>query len=175
MSIDYNLFDKVDLGCGTVYTKNFLRVDKNVDVNPDICVDLEKPDWPLLSNHFIEIKCVHVVEHLHEINVFLNEVVRISKCGCRFVVEFPHFSNNFIEPDHRRAYGLHALVSRPEIKVDKMRLEWSPNRKNKSKLYYFMDWFITSVANYNPYVCERVWCYWVGGFSNVVLSGKIIK
>lgn len=31
------------------------------------------------------------------------------------------------------------------------------------------------MANHSPYPAERIWCYWVGGFSNVQLKGHIDK
>ena len=169
------LLDKVDLGCGLVHKQGFLRVDYNSEVAPDLCFDLEVKPWPLSSDFFREINCSHVVEHLSDTRVFLSETVRIAKNGARFRFEFPHYSVSFIEPGHLRGYGLHALALFPQFKVEHVRLEWSPDRKDKSLLYYVLDKIITSLANLNPYITERVFCYWVGGFSNVVLTGRIEK
>lgn len=166
---------KVDLGCGPVRKQGFLRVDWDRSVNPDLAFDLERRPWPLPSNHFTEIYSSHVVEHLTDIDVFLSEAVRIAAPNARFRFEFPHYSVAFIEPEHRRGYRLHALALHPEFKVEKARLEWSPDRKGKSRLYYLFDRVITWLANLNPYMTERVWCYWFGGFSNVVLEGHVDK
>ena len=175
MEIKPVLLDKVDLGSGTVRKEGYLRVDHDVGVNPDLCFDLEVKPWPLSSDFFREIYCSHVVEHLSDTRVFLSETVRIAKAGASFRFEFPHYSVASIEPDHRRGYGLHALALFPQFKVEWVKLEWSPHREGKSLFYYVLDEIITRLANLNPYVTERVFCYWVGGFSNVVLTGRIEK
>ena len=167
--------DKIDIGCGPVHKLGFLRVDHDASMDPDVCFELETTPWPLPSNYFNEVNCTHVIEHLTDSKVLLNEIIRIARDGCVFNIEFPHFSNSFIEPDHRRGYGLHALALFPEFRVERVRLEWSPHRKGKSHLFYLMNWLINKLANVNPYVTERVFCYWVGGFSNVVLIGRIKK
>ena len=32
---------------------------------------------------------------------------------------------------------------------------------------------ISRLANLNPYLCDRVWCYWVGGFD--LIEGEFIR
>ncbi len=54
-------------------------------------------------------------------------------------------------------------------------MEWSSGRENKGLPYRIANNVLTHLANHNPYVCERTWCYLVGGFSNVILEGIINK
>lgn len=168
------MIDKIDLGCGPIYREGFLRADFSDEFKPDVLFDLNVIPWPLPDNHFAVIYSSHVIEHLPDINPFLREAIRISKHGCRFRFEFPHYSVYAIEPGHLRGYGLHALEYFKEFRTEERRLEWSPGR-DKGRLYSFLDSVITSLANVNPFIAERLWCYWVGGFSNVVLKGWINK
>ncbi len=166
---------KLDIGCGPIYRKGFERMDFDFHVKPDIQWDLNIPNWPIKHNTYDVIVSSHVIEHLPEINPFLREVLRIAKDGCKFRFDFPHYSVVFIEPTHRRGYGCHALTSFKEFIVENIRMEWSSGRENKGLPYRIANNVLTHLANYNPYVCERTWCYLVGGFSNVILEGYINK
>ena len=166
---------KLDIGSGHIIRKGFERIDFDKDAKPDILWNINNVPWPIPNNVYDEIICYHVIEHLPEINPFLREVLRISKDGAKFRFDFPHYSVTFIESSHRRGYGCHALGSFKEFVIKKPRMEWSSGRENKNMPCRIANNVLTHLANYNPYVCERVWCYLVGGFSNVILEGSINK
>ncbi len=166
---------KLDIGSGPIYRKGFTRMDFDKNVRPDILWDLNKFPWPIDNDSYDRVESHHTIEHLPEISPFLREVTRIAKDGSTYRFEFPHYSVAFIEPGHRRGYGLHALSYHKQFVNDLIRLEWSPDRKNKGILFKIMDKTFTFFGNLSPYKTERIWCYWVGGFSNVVLEGHIDK
>ncbi len=166
---------KLDIGGGSIIREGYERIDIDKTVNPDIHHDLNKIPWPIESALYDEIVSYHTIEHLLDINPFLREVTRIAKDRSNFHFEFPHYSVTFIEPGHRRAYGLHALEYHKQFVLTKRRMEWSPNRENKGIVYRLLNKLISFFANLAPYKCERLWCYWVGGFSNVILDGYIDK
>lgn len=167
----------IDLGCGERRKEGFIRVDWNPLVEPDYCFDLGQGNWPLKSNTYNIIHCNHVFEHLTEIDMMLKEIIRIAKPGAFFYFSFPHYSVASIEPDHRGRWGIHCLALNPEFKLyekDGVRVGWSP-RRDKGWLYRFFNTVLSWFANLNPYLWERVFCYWFGGFSEVILQGRIEK
>ncbi len=166
---------KLDIGGGPIIRKGYERIDFDVETEPEIWHDLNIVPWPIKDNTYDEIISYHTIEHLPELNPILREILRIAKDGARFRFDFPHYSVVFIEPTHRRGYGCHALTSFKEFIIKKPRMEWSSGRENKSLPYRIMNNVLTHLANHNPYVCERTWCYLVGGFSNVILEGVIDK
>ncbi len=166
---------KLDIGGGPIIRRGYERIDFDMLVKPDILWDLNKIPWPINNETYDRIVSFHTIEHLPEINPFLREVTRIIKDKGTFRFDFPHYSVAFIEPGHRRGYGCHALSYHKQFIHKKPRMEWSSGRENKKLPYRIINKVLTHLANKNPYVCERVWCYLVGGFSNVILEGHIDK
>lgn len=34
---------------------------------------------------------------------------------------------------------------------------------------------LTKLANVNIHFCERIWCYWVGGFNEIYVEMRVVK
>ncbi|MEZ5980219.1 MAG: methyltransferase domain-containing protein [Planctomycetota bacterium] len=94
----------LDLGCGPRKVPGSYGVDRHAYDGVDQVLDLDSPPWPLPSDHFTEIHARHVIEHVHDVVAFMQEVRRIAAPGCTVTIEAPHFSslNAFRDPTHKR-------------------------------------------------------------------------
>ena len=97
---------KLNLGCGQSKVPGFVNVDKFGE--PDVRHDLELFPWPWPDNHFVEVRAIHVLEHLGKdadnfIGV-MKELYRVCAGGARIQVTVPHpRHDNFLsDPTHVR-------------------------------------------------------------------------
>jgi hypothetical protein len=168
------LSSKIDLGCGLIYKKGYLRVDINPKVCPDKIIDLENPRWDLPYNHFNVIECDHVIEHFKDSSRFLYEIINIAKDGAKFRFNLPHYTHAWSDPDHKRAYGLNLLSFYTEYQVKNVRLGLITDINNKSYTIKTINTIINSIVNIRPYLFER-FGYIVGGYMNMTIEGIIKK
>ncbi|MBD3207964.1 MAG: methyltransferase domain-containing protein [Candidatus Nealsonbacteria bacterium] len=169
---------KVDLGCGADKKPGFIGVDINPSSSADVIWDLEKKPYPFQDGSVAEVYCDHVVEHLESLGLFLDEVYRICKDGSEMTLIFPHYSRSWFSNQHKRAYGIKILNGyQKKFKVIsvKMNYTWYGwNHWHKVPLYIVI-FIIDLMANLSPEFCERVWCYWFGGFDNVIVKARVKK
>lgn len=99
----------VDLGCGASKWPGAVGVDIVCAPGVDVVCDLNRPPWPLESNHFDRVVCRHVIEHVHDMVAFLGEIHRIAKPGAEVVFETPHYSSrdSWGDPEHRWHLATH--------------------------------------------------------------------
>jgi SAM-dependent methyltransferase len=108
-----NLNDKkiIDLGCNNrklIGTENIIRVDL-IKSAPDIIeADFNKPPLPFSDSFADEIHCYHVLEHLKEPALFLEEINRISKPNAKILIAVPHYSSPvaYGDPTHLHQFSL---------------------------------------------------------------------
>ena len=79
---------KVDIGCGRFKAGGFIGIDKAPDVGADIVCDIEQ-SIPLPDHSVSEVRMSHVLEHLHEVDFVLAELVRICRPGARLFFIVP--------------------------------------------------------------------------------------
>jgi len=177
--------DKLNLGCGRFKKKGFLNMDIDPDTNPDLMWDLDKTPYPFDEESFLLIEADHVLEHLNNPFKIMKELNRILKLGGKLIIKVPHASRGFTHADHKRGFdvtfplyfdkkfqGGYAGIP---LKLKSMRLTWSAQPYLKkvtlSSFEYFGMTFLGKIfdffANSSPYVCSRLWCYWVGGFEEI--------
>ena len=62
-----------------------------------------------------------------------------------------------------------------------VRLEWwdaetmATKTISKAILLRVASQFINFLANRHPFLCERLWCRWVGGFDNIIYRLEVRK
>jgi ubiquinone/menaquinone biosynthesis C-methylase UbiE len=166
---------KLNLGCGPDYRKGWVNVDQQACFKPDQIVNLDSFQWPWADNSVDEIFCSHVLEHLHHPERAWAECGRILKPGGRVTMIVPHFSRSWLSGTHKRAFSLPALDAFavegycPKGVLRKIRQELhyvrhvSYNNKTIFIIAPLVDW----LANKHQTLCERIWCYWVGGFDEI--------
>jgi hypothetical protein len=93
----------IDLGCGSHKVEGAIGVDKHPYPGVDKIVDLDVTPWPLDSDSFETIYAHHVIEHVVDIPLFMNEIHRIGSDGAMVYIVTPHFSSvsSWGDPTHR--------------------------------------------------------------------------
>ena len=98
---------RLNLGCGERHFQGFINVDKYGC--PDLKVDLETFPWPWEDDSTVEIRLIHVLEHLGQTtDVYLEifkEMHRICRHGAHIMIKVPHYRHQFFfdDPTHVRA------------------------------------------------------------------------
>ena len=180
---------KLNLGCGNEKLKDCINVDNNQNCTPDVIHNLNEFPYPFDNEEFDEIYLDHVIEHLDNPLSVLQEIFRISKNGTKVVIRCPHFSCNWLHPGHKSAIGINLFnylgkdgderYGNTDFKVDTIHLFWIRNKnenlKNRNFLIKALNKLINLFANLHIGIAERVWCYWVGGFEEIIFESKVIK
>lgn len=176
--MQYQKSDKMkilDLGCGSRKYKSRnledevigLDIDKNSDA--DVIHNLGMFPYPFENEEFDIVHASHVLEHLDKPLEFNKEVCRILKKDGKFIIKVPHYSSatavNFLE--HKHFFNIAAFSTRwfKSFKVSSIKLNYCVFRNTLPRK--LVNSFFSFFANLNPRLCERLWCYWVGGFSEI--------
>ena len=177
---------KLNLGSSKRKLPGFLSVDNNPNSGAvDVVHDLERFPWPFEQGSVGEIVMDHVLEHLEDTIGTILEIYRICGDGARVRIMTPHFSCNWTHPGHKRAIGVglfdHFDAKEEEhygdcrFEVEKVTLRWMRPRYQTHWLRKAASGFISWLANLNPRICQRIWCYWVGGFDEVEFQVRVVK
>lgn len=178
---------KLNLGCGNVIMDGYINLDNNPNVKPDVVHDLNIYPYPFEDMEFDEIYLDHVAEHLDNIIMLIQELYRIGKCGCKITIKCPHFSCNWFHPGHKSAVSSKLFTffdpqnieryGKTDFNVLNIKLYWirSGYLKNRSLAIKIADNIINFFASLHLGFAERVWCYWVGGFEEIVFKVRVIK
>ena len=177
----------LDLGCGKRKHSGAIGVDFNANTDADVVHDLNNYPYPFDDNTFDKIYCSHILEHLDNLVNAMNEIHRISKPNAMVIIRVPHFSQAgaWGNPTHRRAFALHTFsyfeedsgekYSDKYFKIKKIKLNYTMPFERHNLWKRIATKIMNFLANANQWFCERVWCYWVGGFSEIYFELKVIK
>ena len=181
----------LNLGCG----KNIMPDCINVDILGPVIVDLAKFPWPWENNSIDGIYASHIMEHFQDQEKFINECHRILKVGGFLKLNLPHAScvSSVGCMGHYRTYSYSSmhdylgrknfyLCSHPRFKTIYQRLNWwyeGADTQGQVSVWQVpilraLDYVISRLANLSPRICENLWCYWVGGFREVIWIGRKI-
>jgi predicted SAM-dependent methyltransferase len=102
----------LDLGCGPAKRAGYLGVDKLMLPGVDYLADLDLGMDFLPHNSVDEIYTSNFMEHIDNLDLFMNECHRIVKPGGEIHIYVPHFSNPWSYSDytHRRFFGLYTFL-----------------------------------------------------------------
>jgi len=190
--------DKVilNIGCGKTRIPNSIGVDKVfVEGYVDVVHDLNIVPYPFKDNFADEIHMYHVLEHLNNPLEKVEELHRILKPGGILYIRVPHFSSMgaFSDITHVRPFGYasfdcfikdtyHHFYTKLEFKILNKQIKYFgtyPNSGVYAKYIHpnnciFILKPIVRVINFliklSPTFFERIWCYWVGGAIEVVVT-----
>ncbi|MGY3232019.1 SAM-dependent methyltransferase [Luteibacter sp. HA06] len=100
----------LNLGSGNDYLDGAVNVDF-YSVKADIRHDLESMPYPFADDTFDAIRCMNVLEHLHEPIRVMQELHRIGRHGARVIIRVPHFRSAALYEDitHQRGYAWRTL------------------------------------------------------------------
>jgi SAM-dependent methyltransferase len=190
----------VNLGCGKVRIPNSIGVDRvKIDNYVDVVHDLDNVPYPFKSKSIDEIHFYHVLEHLHDPIKKIEEIHRILKPGGILYLRVPHFSSmgGFTDLTHIRPFGFYSFdclekdnyqhfYTKVEFKILKKEIKFLglyPNSGIYEKYVHPNQciWFarpfiriINYLINLSPMAFERIWCYWVGGATEIYVIMKKI-
>jgi len=184
---------KLNLGCGEFPKEGFINVDYFSNSTPDVSHDLNKIPYPFDDDHFELVEADHVLEHLTDPFGVMGELRRICAPGATIHIRVPHFSRGFTHADHKRGFDVTFPYyfnpkfgpgyQRIPLELVKMRLTWfaQPYMKKSvlpAPLVYVgqaIGIVIDFFANLSPWLCSRLWCYWVGGFEEIEFVFRVNK
>lgn len=183
----------LNLGCGEFKKDGYVNVDFFSVSEPDIRHDLNRFPYPFEDNRFELIEADHLLEHLENPFAVMKELHRISAPDGVIRVRVPHFSRGFTHAQHNRGFDVSfPLYFNPafkggyqgvEMNVMRMRLTWFAQLYLKRTLMpaplvlvgRVIGGCIDALANLAPYLCSRIWCFWVGGFEEIEFVFRVRK
>lgn len=105
----YTVRTRLNCGSGEDYRDGdeWLNVDIEPSVDPDLVHDLDKHPWPLPDDQFELVEARHVFEHLDDPIRAFQEVARVLESGGTFLLVFPIGYVKFRDPTHKHywTYG----------------------------------------------------------------------
>ncbi len=187
----------LDVGAGPWKYPGSISIDSNPIISPDVLWDLNKYPWPFEDNEFDMIYSSHCLEHLEDPKKALEEIWRIAKPNAKLILIVPHFSSRLAWGDieHKNVFSTLSLhnfseeykilsSTKAKFKIEKIKLRWSPpikgglatsTTKKLNFIIRILDNIISALANLNIDICERFWCYWVGGMGEIHFYARVVK
>lgn len=186
----------LNIGCGKTKLPNSIGLDVvEIPGFTDYVHDLNKLPYPFPDNSFKDIHMYHVLEHLQNPLSILEELHRILKPGGILFIRTPHFSSMgaFTDLTHIRpfAYGsfdcldpnhYHHFYTKVGYNIIFKKINYFglyPNEEFYSKYVHKNQcvWYakpfvrlINFLISLSPTFFERIWCYWVGGATEVYVK-----
>ncbi len=190
----------INLGCGAVRIPGSIGVDRvAISDFVDVVHDLDKVPYPFKNNSVDEIHFYHVLEHLQQPIKKMEELHRILKPGGIIYLRVPHFSSMgaFSDITHVRPFGFtsfdcfkkddyHHFYTEVEFKLLEKKIKYLglyPNDGDYERYVHQNQcpfWarpfiiLLNRMINYAPIFFERIWCYWVGGATELMVTFKKI-
>lgn len=177
---------KLNLGCGQMRLPGFVGVDNNPNATAaDIVHDLDCFPYPFSDNSVGEVLMDHILEHLENPIKVLIEIYRICADGAKITIKSPHFSCNWLHPGHRSSIStmlfdyfnqsISDFYGNCYFRVNSIRLRWLKPKDPHGWLANAVGRLINVFANLHVGFCQRVWCYWVGGFEEIEFKVTVVK
>ena len=177
---------RLNLGSGRERLPGFLTVDNNRHAGTvDIVPDLDVLPWPFEESSVEAIRMEHVLEHLDDTIGVVQELYRICADQAVLRIMTPHYSCTWTHPGHKRAIGVGLFdhfdqrndehYGECQFQVERLRLHWLRPRYRTSWARRAISAGIDWLANVNPRICQRIWCYWVGGFDEIEFQVRVVK
>jgi SAM-dependent methyltransferase len=194
--MDKNIF--LNAGCGQTRIPDAVGTDiKMIPDYVDIIHDLNKIPYPFKENCFDEIHLYHVLEHLDIPIEVVEELNRLLKTNGILYIRVPHFSSMgaFSDITHKRPFGYSSfdcfdefhpyhfytdakfLIIRKKIKYH----PYFPNSGIYEKYVHNNNCLmilrpIVLLFNFlislSPLFFERIWCYLIGGATEIEVELK---
>jgi SAM-dependent methyltransferase len=182
----------LDIGSGTFPYKakeneEVISVDFRSEVSPTVVHNLFQFPWPFEDNSFDAIYASHIMEHMKDNIEFMEEIYRIARPNAKITICVPHYSGRsaWCDPTHQRAYsyyqfyyygkGFRDHYGECDFQVKEIELHYIRFADEHNIIVRNLNRMINALANLNPKLCEKVWCYWVGGLSEIYVQLQAIK
>ena len=184
---------KLNLGSGEFPKEGYVNVDYYSVTKPDVEHNLESFPYPFEDNEFGLLEADHCLEHLSNPFRVMKELHRIARDGATVIIRVPHFSRGFTHAEHKAGFD----VTFPyyfnktfiggyqgfELESKRVKLTWFAQPYLKKSVlsppvFYLastIGWVLDGLARLSPFICSRLWCFWVGGFEQVEFEFRVKK
>lgn len=93
---------KLNIGCGHAKLPDFINIDADKDLKPDLVLDVANVSFPYEDESVEEVTCFHTIEHIaRERHPFvIGEINRVLKYQASLTLAFPDAArilNNFLD------------------------------------------------------------------------------
>ena len=149
----------LNLGCGKDYKEGYVNITKVVekDCPADLIHDLNKFPYPFKNNSVDYVLMKHILEHLNDVQLVMEEIYRILKPNGIVEITMPNFSNfqAWGNPEHKHAFNWtsfnHFLTgyesdTYTNAKFKKIRIRLEHNNK-------LINWFINRFKHLYTSTC----------------------
>lgn len=169
---------RLNVGCGTDIRSGWTNLDLLDHGGNDIW-DLNKVPWPFPDNHFDEVLCSHVLEHMVNFNTSITEIWRIMRPGALLHVRVPFFLSTkyYSEPDHRIPFGIRSFDNYEDVSGRRLPFyeKWKLGQRTnygsparflvEKRVFHFSNFailrWLNIFININPVVYERFFATWL--------------
>ncbi|NTU46250.1 class I SAM-dependent methyltransferase [Candidatus Roizmanbacteria bacterium] len=185
----------LNIGCGKTRIPNSLGLDiAPIPEYVDVVHDLNVFPYPFSSASFEEIHMYHILEHLEDPLKVLQEVYRLLKPGGYAFIRVPHFSSKgaFTDITHKRPFGYNSFdclekqnaqhyytmssffIEEKEIRYLGLLQDLSYHGTQSTSVVLefakLVERGMNLLIRLSPLLFERLWCYWVGGATEVYIK-----
>ena len=184
---------RLNLGSGEYLKEGYVNVDFYSVTKPDVEHDLSKFPYPFEEDTFEFVESNHCLEHLPNPFAVMKEIHRISKNGAEVIIRVPHFSRGFSHAEHKASFDVtfpyyfqkdfQGGYQGVEFEHIKTRLSWFAQPYFKKTVLSPIQFHLASIlgkwfdlwANASPFICSKLWCFWVGRFEQVKFHFRVKK
>ena len=102
----------LDVGCGQNKVTGAIGIDSNPRSHADVIHNLGNFPYPFANDHFDEVVCRHVIEHVPDVIGLITELHRITKAHGRLKIVTPHYTNPdwATDPTHRNHFNSYSFT-----------------------------------------------------------------
>jgi len=185
----------LNLGCGKTKIPHSIGVDiVRIENYVDLVCNLNVLPYPFADESVDDIHMYHVLKHLQDPLSKMEELYKILKPKGVIYLRVPHFSSMgaFSDITHVRPFGFtsfdvlggndyhHFYSIKAKFKIIRKEIKYSglyPNSGlyvnyiHKNECFWLVRPFVKIVNFFialSPIFFERIWCYWVGGATEIV-------
>ena len=93
----------LDVGCGIHKQPGSIGLDRNPASRADVLADLDRFPYPFADSSFDRLTAIHVIEHVHDVILSMEEFHRLVRAGGTVRIETPHYTDfsSWCDPTHR--------------------------------------------------------------------------
>lgn len=163
----------------------------DIQKGPQVDITADMHALPFADSSAAVVYTRHTLEHVQNPHQCIRELYRVCKNDGIVHIIVPHYSNSaywadlthlrpfsartfeYFNLEYARNAGFTIYLPEVNFKTLKVKLVYWPERIIKQKkgwkrgLLRTINFIFSGIANLNLFLCERLWCYWVGGFYEV--------
>jgi SAM-dependent methyltransferase len=93
----------LDVGCGINKFAGSIGIDVNPRSRADVLCQLNHFPYPFRDSSFDSVRAIHVIEHVADVVLTIEEFHRLARPGGTIVIVTPHYTDfsSFCDPTHR--------------------------------------------------------------------------